>query len=541
MLRTTVSEVFGILALASTLVAADARAQATIGAGANFQTSDACLACHNQLVTPAGEDVSFGTAWRPSMMANAARDPYWQAAVRREVLDFPGAAAAIEHECAACHMPMARYEARAAGARGSVFAHLPIGGVPTAEAALAADGVGCAACHRMSEAGFGARDSFNAGFLVERAPVDGVLPMVGPFAPKAEVAGIMRSASGFSPAEARHIQRSEMCATCHTLYTHALAPGAGSAELPEQMPYREWLHSAYRAEKSCQDCHMPEVPGETPVSSVLGDPRPRVSRHEFAGANFFMPRLLAAHATDLGVSALVQELDAASRRAVDHVRREAAAIAITTTVVTADRLVADITVTNRAGHKLPTAYPSRRAWLHVTVRDAAGAVIFESGAVDADGRIAGNDNDRDAGAFEPHYMEITRPDEVQIYEAVMGDPRGAVTTGLLSAVRYLKDNRILPRGFDKRVADADVAVHGAARDDADFAGGADRVRYVVAVAGRAGPFEVEAVLRYQPIGYRWAANLAAVPAPEPERFTRYYGAAAGVSSIAVAGARVTAR
>ena len=37
---------------------------------------------------------------------------------------------------------------------------------------------------------------------------------------------------------------------------------------------------------------------------------------------------------------------------------------------------------------------------------------------------------------------------------------GRVTTGLLSAEVYLKDNRLLPRGFDKRVAPEDVAVRG---------------------------------------------------------------------------------
>jgi hypothetical protein len=33
---------------------------------------------------------------------------------------------------------------------------------------------------------------------------------------------------------------------------------------------------------------------------------------------------------------------------------------------------------------------------------------------------------------------------VQIYEAVMAGPDGAVTTGLLTAVRFVKDNRLLP-------------------------------------------------------------------------------------------------
>ena len=51
-----------------------------------FFTSDRCVACHNGIVTAQGEDISFGTSWRPSMMANSARDPYWQASVRRETL-----------------------------------------------------------------------------------------------------------------------------------------------------------------------------------------------------------------------------------------------------------------------------------------------------------------------------------------------------------------------------------------------------------------------------------------------------------------------
>jgi len=43
----------------------------------HFQTSDRCMACHNSLVTPSGEDVSIGMAWRGTMMANSSRDPYW--------------------------------------------------------------------------------------------------------------------------------------------------------------------------------------------------------------------------------------------------------------------------------------------------------------------------------------------------------------------------------------------------------------------------------------------------------------------------------
>ena len=54
-----------------------------------------------------------------------------------------------------------------------------------------------------------------------------------------------------------------------------------------------------------------------------------------------------------------------------------------------------VLVENLAGHKLPSAYPSRRAWLNVTVRDTRGEVFFESGGLATGGRIKGNDNDDD--------------------------------------------------------------------------------------------------------------------------------------------------
>ena len=93
----------------------------------SFQTGAECMACHNGLTTPTGEDVSIGVSWRASMMAHSSRDPYWQGAVRREAIDHPEHAAAIEDECSICHMPMTTYPARAAGGLGKVFAHLPIG------------------------------------------------------------------------------------------------------------------------------------------------------------------------------------------------------------------------------------------------------------------------------------------------------------------------------------------------------------------------------------------------------------------------------
>src|SRR5581483_3715022 len=226
---------------------------------------------------------------------------------------------------------------------------------------------------------------------------------------------------------------------------------------------------------------------------------------------------------------------------IRFLQSRAANLRVENPAVDVDRLRVEVVVENLGGHKLPTAYPSRRAWLHVVVRDGGGAVVFESGALNADGSVKGNDNDADPTKFEPHYTEINAPDQVQIYESILGDANNAVTTGLLQATHYLKDNRLLPRGFDKHTADADVAVRGGALDDPDFVDATDRVRYAVPLHGTTGPFTVSAELLYQPIGYRWANNLKKYDAPEPHRFTSYYDAMSAATATPLARATASTR
>ncbi len=510
-------------------------------AGPLFQTADNCMACHNGLTTPTGEDVSIGSAWRASMMANSSRDPYWQASVRRETMDHPGAREEIEHECSVCHMPMANTQARARGEKGRIFAHLPVGGAASPDAALAADGVSCTMCHQIRPDKLGTPASFTGGYVIDTARTSDPRPMFGPFQVDKGRTTIMRSATGVVPSEAAHMRQSEMCATCHTLYTKALGSnGEVVGRLPEQVPYLEWRHSAFRAERSCQSCHMPVVEQPTPIASVLGEPRDGFARHAFRGGNAFMLRMLNRYRNELGVQALPQELDVAVRATVQHLQQETARVSIERAERTGGQLVLDIAVENLAGHKLPTGYPSRRAWLHVIVRRADGRALFESGRVETDGSIAGNDNDRDARTFEPHYTEIRRPDDVQIYESIMTDQAGVVTTGLLRGLRFVKDNRLLPRGFDKASADADIAVQGAAREDRDFAGGSDRVRYVVDVTN-AGALTVDVTLRFQPIAFRWARNLSTYDAPETKRFVGFFDAMAGASSDLLARTTATVK
>jgi len=198
-----------------------------------------------------------------------------------------------------------------------------------------------------------------------------------------------------------------------------------------------------------------------------------------------------------------------------------------------------VRVENLTGHKLPTAYPSRRAWLHVTVRDQHGRIVFESGHLNPDGSITGNDNDADPLKFEPHYAEITEAGQVQIFEPILKDSEGNVTTGLISAVGYLKDNRLLPSGFDKQTAGKDIAVIGDAHDDPGFTDKGSVTRYAIDAGSAAGPFHIEAELWYQPVGFRWAHNLEPYKAAEPQRFVSYYEAQSRNSAVVLARAEAT--
>lgn len=484
-------------------------------------TGSSCTTCHDRLTTPRGEDISIGSQWQASLMANSARDPYWQAAVRREIVDHPAARADIEDECGRCHMPMANERARAAGDKGQVFAKL---GDP-----LAIDGVACSLCHQIGAANLGTRASYSGGFQIAR---QGWPTMFGPFDVEPSQTSIMRSALGVVPARGDHVVKSELCATCHTLYTRGLdAAGHALAPFPEQVPYLEWQASDLRAQKTCQDCHMPAVAEPVAISSVAPALHTGMARHDFRGANFLGLAMLARHRDELGVIASDAALANARTTTERTLATETARVALAVSRQGA-RLIADVDVTNLTGHKLPTAYPSRRVWLHLVVRGADGAARFESGRLRDDGSIEGNDNDLDPQAFEPHHDLIERADEVQIYEPILGDANGRVTTALLSATTYLKDNRLLPRGFAKQRAPADIAVHGAAQGDESFVGGGDRVRY--AVDAGEGPVTVDVELLYQPVGFRWANNFAPYDAPEPKRFVRYYAELAPSSARALA-------
>ena len=505
-----------------------------------FHTSDRCLACHNELTTPSGQDVSIGLHWRASVMANSARDPYWQASVRRETIDHADMSGDIQDECSVCHMPMMHYQAKLQGEKGQVFSYLPF--VAHRKAAGAAeDGVTCSVCHQISKEKLGTRESFNGGFVVEKPDSKNDRPEYGPFKIAPGQQHIMDSSTeGFKPTESQHIRDSALCGSCHQLYTTARGEGGKDiGYLAEQMPYLEWLHSDYPKKYSCQECHMPAVQEPVQISSALGPLRTGMRQHVFLGGNFLLPGMLNRYRADLDVAALPQELSAAQQGTLAFLQTQSARLTIRSVDVAAEQLRAEVFVENLTGHKLPTAYPSRRAWIHFVVKDRNGKTVFESGALNPDGSIQGNDNDADKERYEPHYREITSSDQVEIFEPILKDSEGKVTTGLLAAIGYLKDNRVLPSGFDKTTAEKDIAVAGDALEDPNFVAGGATVRYAVPIGSGEGPFHVEVELWYQPIGFRWAHNLQPYDAAEPQRFVNYYESVSSSTATVLARAEAT--
>jgi hypothetical protein len=81
---------------------------------ADLSGSGICALGHSGLTdeaTPTPNDVSNDAHWRSTMMANAAKDPLWQAKISSEVARASHLQSAIEEKCSRCHMGMARYQA----------------------------------------------------------------------------------------------------------------------------------------------------------------------------------------------------------------------------------------------------------------------------------------------------------------------------------------------------------------------------------------------------------------------------------------------
>ncbi len=465
-----------------------------------FASSTYCAQCHlrgdggsTAMSDAAGDDVSPIKMWRGSMMALAARDPFYLAVFEKEIAENPAEQEEIEALCTRCHAPAGSIASEREEPKIS-FHELTAG--TSDNAAIGRDGITCSFCHQIRDRNLGLDSSFSGGFSVDFAR-----KMYGPHAnPDPDP---MEMFIRYTPVYSEHIQSSALCATCHTV----ILTGLRGQEVVEQAPYLEWQNSSFNLEEdgslgtSCQGCHMPRTNADgTPIETAIAKypegliRRGRYSRHTLIGGNNFMLRLMAAYSDWVGSNIADEELLANAGRSEEHLRK-AASVEVVEASVQADEATVDVRIDNLTGHKLPTGYPTRRAWLHVTVRNLAGDLVFESGGYDADGRITGlAQSDLAATA---HSNEITTG-QVQIYEQVLVDAEGTPTLRALDVDAVAKDNRILPKGWSETHEQIGRIRPVGVEGDSDFAAGTDTVRYRFPTAGNT-QLEVEAELLYQSV------------------------------------------
>ena len=492
-----------------------------------FRHSTLCARCHDNTDTARamrdeqGKGIAPYDLWRSSMMANSARDPFWRAAVAREVENTPSAKKAIEAKCMRCHSPMAN---PAHGDRKHDLTMSLLSEVSD-RATIALDGVSCTVCHTIREEGLGTESSYSGMFEVDRER-----RLFGPHA--TPFINPMRRFTGLTATESKHIVESRLCATCHTLETHALDPEGkptGSVH-QEQSPYREWRNSAFSTEvdkpgplaASCQDCHVPTTSeaGKTLETRIAHNPMGRdfnmsgrspFGRHIFVGGNSLMPSILRDNPS-LHAKAPRAAFDATIAAVRDQLRHRTAVVKIGEPVWKDSRLRFSISIENLAGHKFPSAYPSRRAWLRIRVVDEDGKTCFESGNWNAEGFLTDDEgkvlaSELAGGPIQEHHRTITRSDQVQIFEAIMKDDRGDNTWLLMRAAGYAKDNRILPKGWSPEHGEAKKTAPAGVGDDEDFVGGGDRIHVDLQIEGHRTPREIQVDLVYQSQGGRYLSEF----------------------------------
>jgi len=535
---------------------------------AGFLTSSQCLGCHsaskeNMAFLFAGGpqppiNLSPYTEWRASMMGLAGRDPIFHAQLESEKTLRPTQAAFLDNTCYRCHGVMGQRQIESD--KQQPFEHSMVYAQPDDPdgkyGALARDGVSCDVCHRVAKEGLGTPATFTGKFKLDPANV-----VNGPYDQLITVP--MKNATGITPGFGAQIKSAALCGSCHTVILPVFDQegrpvkdqNGKPKEFHEQMTYPEWLNSVYQNERSpidlkaartCQDCHMQK--------SFLGQPlvfrsaniedinypytdyrvrdkditvrvRDQYSRHTLTGINQFglmlfeqFPDILGIRTADYMYGEAVPGLLTAQSSGYDLARRETATIEVASLTKSETALEATVSIQNLAGHGLPSGVGFRRAFLTFEVLDAAGKVIWASGRTNSAGAIVKGltedvlpteffyDPAKRRQVFQPHYEVITDEGQVQIYEEVITDSQGKITTSFVGLDQVLKNNRLLPKGWR---ADGPFGEftrpHGDAERDPEYinqsgATGGDRIVYRIPLDERTrAAVSVQVTLNYQAI------------------------------------------
>ena len=501
--------------------------------GTWFVTAGRCAGCHGHdstgfaMTTGEGVDVNVADDWRSSMMGNSGRDPFFEAKIEHEGLVNPAHKDEIEHGCLKCHAPLAVYEQKMLGNPPftmaqydtSVFAH---------------DGVSCLACHMQNPDSAG--KFFSGELHFDSARVWGPYPdsIINP--------SIMQYFVGYTPDQGAHILDGRVCAACHTLITGTtdLDGNFTGGQFTEQAMWQEYKNSVYYgSEQNCRSCHLPRIQDSVVLASdyIFLNGQSPFGKHHLAGGNTFMLKMLKDHIGTLGIPATATQFDSTIARSRYMLRH---AVQLETTVVqrTDDTVFVDVHLINMIGHKFPSGFPSRRAFVQVFALTEAGDTLFQSGRWDGAYELIGHD-----AGYEPHHDVIDHGDQVQIYEMVMGDVNGNVTTTLHRASFPLKDNRLVPIGFSTSHPSYDTTlIAGLATTDPDFnhdalgteGNGGDIVHYHIATNGYAGIVQVKAKVYYQPVPPLWNQEMFSFHGPRIDSFRTKYDEADGTPELVAA-------
>jgi hypothetical protein len=489
-----------------------------------FATGGRCGGCHGHdsvgiaMVTAAGQDINILDDWAGTMMANSSKDPLWRAKVSHEILVNPGLQSVIEDRCTRCHAPTGRFEAIYLGQPNYTMASL-------ATDTFGLDGVNCSACHQQKDSLMGNNFSGDLQYTMKHVygPYDDI------------VSAVMEFFVGFTPSYGAHVNTGEFCGGCHTLITETvdLSGNVTGGHYVEQATYHEWKNSWYsdtlQGNRTCQNCHLPRV--YEPIDLATNYPfipgREPFGKHHLIGGNAFMLQLMRNNMAAIGATCEPRNFDSTIVRTNAYLRDSTLTMHVLQSARTLDTVFFDVELINRAGHKFPSGYPSRIAWVEFVVTDFNGDTLFASGLHDAQGNVAGRD-----ATFEPHYNTINDPMQVQIYEMVMGDVANNPTTVLERADTCLKDNRLVPKGFTTSHWNYDTTrIYGIGNDpDFNYIGmtegtGEDVVHYHVPLAGYAGILNMTARVYYSSVPAVWLTEMFAYNSAPIDSFRNMFNAA----------------
>lgn len=485
--------------------------QIPIQPGEYFLNPTSCRGCHGYdlmgaaNVNEAGEDVNLYDDWETSMMGLSAFDPLWRAKVSHEMLTNPGNAAELQDVCTSCHAPIGHFNAFFKGDPHYTLAQ-------AMNDSLGRAGVGCGGCHQI--------DPSVGNTFSGQIPYDTTRKEYGPF--QNPFMGPMQLYVGILPQYSAHVSEGRMCAPCHTLQTHTvdLAGNPTGQVFTEQATFHEWKNSVYPSQGiTCQRCHMPQIVDGVKIANgyTALQPRTPFNLHSFAGANQYMVNLIKQNKAQLNVPASDANFDSTLAAINRQLRYNTLEVSVLADSLASDTAFLSVKIRNKAGHKFPSGYPARRAVVQVVAITEAGDTLFQSGVFDAYGECAQINE-----PFEPHHQTIRSPQQVQVYEFIMGDVNGTRTTVLERAAVALKDNRIPPLGFNTGHPTYDTTrVVGHAETDADFnrqgtaqGTGIDRVHYHIPLQGYSGNLVVKARVFYQTLSAYWLSEMFTHSSPE---------------------------